>query len=106
MLTVNFFESRLHFNIHIHRGGHVEVRYKNKPIVSGAREQCFKRISETVKELDNLGSKEIYFHIENMTIGDSAFRYDVIYFKEHLSVLKSQSKSYIEIKTGLYDTFA
>lgn len=106
MLSVNFFETTLHFNICLHRGSHVEVEYKGKSIFYGTREFCLKKIKDLVNELDKLGRKEIYFHIQNMTIGDSSFRYDVIYFKDHLSVLKSTAKSYIEIKTGLYNTFA
>ncbi len=106
MLSVNFFENKLQFNILIHKGAHVEVVYRSKTIVAGTKEQCFKKICEVVKGLDGLGRKEIYFHIMNMTVSDSAFCFDVIYFKEHLSILKSQSKSYIEIKTGLYNLFA
>lgn len=106
MLTVNFFDSKIHFNIHLMGHGHVVVEYKGKSLFSGPREWCMNKIKNTVNDLDNLEKKEIYFHIQNYTVGDSAFRFDVIYFKEHLSVLKSMAKSYIEIKTGLYDTFA
>lgn len=106
MLSINFFESRINIKINIHKGGHVEVTYKDRPLVSGPREACFNRIKSIVEELQNLGNKEVFFYIQNMTVGDSAFRYDVIYFKEHLSVLKSQAKCYIEIKKGPLDTFA
>lgn len=106
MLSINFFENRINIQINIHRGGHVEVTYKGRNLVSGPREACFNRIKSIVEELQNLGNKEVYFYIQNMAVGDSSFRYDVIYFKEHLSVLKSQAKCYIEIKSGLYDIFA
>lgn len=106
MLSINFFENRINIQINIHRGGHIEVTYKGQTLVSGIRESCFNRLKSIVEELQNLGNKEVYFYIQNMTVGDSTFRFDVIYFKEHLSVLKSQAKCYIEIKSGLYDTFA
>lgn len=102
MLPVNFFETRLHINICLHRGSHAEVSYKGKTLFSGPREACFSNIRNLVNELDSLGKKEIWFHIQNMTIGDSSFHYDVRYFKEHLGVLKSTAKSQIEIKSGLY----
>lgn len=106
MITVNFFDNKIILNINLHKGGHVEVTYKGKTIASGTREYCFKKITEVVKELDNLDKKEIYFQIENMTIAESAFGLDVTYFKEHLSILKAQSKSYIEIKRVPFNAFA
>lgn len=106
MLTINFFENRINIEINIHRGGHVEVTYKGQTLVNGPKDTCFKRIKSIVEELQGLGNKEVYFYIKNMTVGDAAFRFDVIYFKEHLSVLKSQAQCYIEIKSALYDIFA
>lgn len=104
MLNINIFSSRLDFYINISKNRYTDILYDGNTIISGAREYCFNKIKQLVSEIDNLGKKEIYFHIlPSTSINDSGYECDVIYYKEHLGLIKSQSKSYIEIKKEDFD---
>lgn len=104
MLPINIFSNRLDFDIHISGKRHTTISYNGKTIISGAREYCYNKIKQLISEIDNLGKKEIYFHIRpSGTVNDSGYECDVIYYREHLGIIKSQSKSYIEIKREYFD---
>lgn len=104
MLNINIFSSRLDFYINISRNRYTDILYNGNTIISGAREYCFNKIKQLVSEIDNLGKKDIYFHIRpSASINDSGYECDVIYYKEHLGLIKSQSNSYIEIKKEYFD---
>lgn len=104
MIPINIFSKRLDFDIHISGKRQTTICYDGKTIISGAREHCFNKIKQLISEIDNLGKKEIYFHIlPSRSINDSGYECDVIYYREHLGIIKSQSKSYIEIKKEFFD---
>lgn len=104
MQHINIFSKRLDFDIYISGKRNTAILYNGKTIISGAREYCFNKIKQLISEIDNLGKKEIYFHIRpSEAVGDSGYECDVIYYIEHLGLIKSQSKSYIEIKKEYYN---
>lgn len=104
MLNINIFSSRLDFYINISRNRYSDILYNGNTIISGARESCFNKIKQLVSEIDNLVKKEIYFHIlPSASVNDSGYECDVIYYKEHLGLIKSQSKSYIEIRKEYFN---
>lgn len=105
MLPINIFNNRLDFDIHISGNRHTDILYNGNTIIAGAREYCFNKVKQLISEIDNLGKKEIYFHIRpSEAINDSSgYECDVIYYREHLGLIKSQSKSYIEIKKEYFN---
>ncbi|WP_288317250.1 hypothetical protein [Xylanibacter muris] len=106
MTSLNFFESTINVNIMIHKGSHIIVSNNGKILFQGTREYCMNRIRSIVNQMSSLGDKKIIFHIQNMTLGDSIYEYDKVYFKNHIALLNTSSKCNIEVKAGLYNVFA
>lgn len=105
MLPINIFDNRLDFYIHISGNRNTDIKYNGNTIITGAREYCFNKIKQLINEIDILGKKEIYFHIcPSDAVNDSSgYECDVIYYREHIGLIKSQSKSYIEIKKEYFN---
>lgn len=106
MTGMNFFESTIHINIMLHRGGHVIVANKAKTIIEGDQYSCMNKIRQIITELSSLGDKHIIFHIMNMTTaGDMSVMLAKGYFKSNIERLNTV-RCKVEIKAGLYDVFA
>lgn len=106
MTSINFFESTIHVNIMIHKGGHIIVADKAKTILEGDQYSCMKKIRQIIEEVSSLGEKHVIFHIMNMTTsGDSSVIFAKGYFKSNLERLNT-ARCRIEVKAGLYEVFA
>lgn len=107
MLPINIFSNRLDFDIHISENRYNDILYKGNAIITGTREYCINKLKQLISEIDNLGKKEILFHIcPSRSINDSGYEYDVIYYRDHIGLIKSTSKSYIEVKKEYFNSIS
>lgn len=108
---INFFESKIIFDICIYRSDKVVISYQDDNLYEGLREECMRRIREIVNNIPGGEQKTFVFNIQNMTLkerlsSDSNFEMVKIYFRNQLLLLKSSCKSEIIINTGLVNVIA
>ncbi len=103
MQHINFFEQKIHIDIMIHRQDTAMVSYKGKSLCLGTREACMAKIRQITSELDEMGGRELVFNITNLYADPIDAGITKRYFKSHLLMLNSNSKSAISL-VGAFDT--